>query len=491
MKKNIFFPQNQGFFLKDMSHSIQSLLRALPGVDTLLSALESESFSEEAPRNLQVRILRKILEESRQQILRHEITEESRIRPEKLLALARDKIHRFLRPNLSCLVNATGVVVHTNLGRSLLARAAVERILEVADRYSNLEYDLETGKRGLRYTAVSSLLTEITGAEEAMVVNNNAAAVFLCLETLSKGKETIVSRGELVEIGGAFRIPDVMNKSGAILREVGTTNRTHFRDYEEAVTEKTGLLLKVHTSNFQILGFTSSVPITELANLGKTHGIPVMDDLGSGTFVDFSNHGMPKEPTVQESLGNGADLVAFSGDKLLGGPQAGIIVGKKELIEKIRKNPLARALRIDKLTLAALEGTLRLYLNPLKALEQIPTLRMLTLSENFCERKAEVLKDAIAALDIPNLEMEILKTTARVGGGALPLHNLPSRALAIRTGQSVRILEEKLRFHTPPVVGRVEDGALLLDVRTLQDGEEKIITKAFFDIFLDFPKEFS
>ncbi|MDL2286118.1 L-seryl-tRNA(Sec) selenium transferase [Desulfococcaceae bacterium OttesenSCG-928-F15] len=472
-----------------MSNTSQNLLRALPGVDTLLAALESEALFEEAPRNLQVRIIRNILGESRQQILDGAITEVLQIHPEKLLFRVREKIRQAMKPNLARLVNATGVVVHTNLGRSLLAQAAIERILEVADHYSNLEYDLKSGARGLRYTAVSSLLTEITGAEEAMVVNNNAAAVLLCLDTLAKGKEAIVSRGELVEIGGAFRIPDVMARSGAILREVGTTNRTHLRDYEEAVNEKTGLLLKVHTSNFQILGFTSSVSMAELAALGRKHGIPVMDDLGSGTFVDFSRFGMAKEPTVQESLENGADLVTFSGDKLLGGPQAGIIVGKKVFIEKIRKNPLTRALRIDKLTLAALEGTLRLYLDPARAMEQIPTLHMLTLSENLCVRRAEKLKDLIGALGIPNLEMDIVKSTAKVGGGALPLHNLPSRAVAVRTGLHVAELEEKLRLHSPAVIGRVENDALLLDVRALQDGEEHMIAKAFFNIFLNFPKE--
>lgn len=472
-----------------MSQSIQNLLRVLPGVDTLLSALESEALAEEIPRSVQVRIIRKILEENRKKILEGKITDTDVIHPSKILLQVKEELGEAMRPNLGRLVNATGVVVHTNLGRSLLADAALERIFEVANRYSNLEYNLETGKRGLRYTAVSSLITEITGAEEAMVVNNNAAAVLLCLDTLARGKEAVVSRGELVEIGGSFRIPDVMARSGAILKEVGTTNRTHLRDYEEAINENTGLLLKVHTSNFKILGFTASIPMTELSALGRKHDIPVMDDLGSGSFVDFSKFGITKEPTVQESLENGADLVTFSGDKLLGGPQAGIIVGKKAIIEKIRKNPMTRALRIDKLTLAALEGTLRLYLDPAKAVEQIPTLRMLTLSENLCVRKAETLKDLITTLGVSGLDLEIRKTAVKVGGGALPLDNLPSRALAVRAGISVTELEEKLRRHDPPVIGRVEDGVLLLDVRTLQEDDETIIAKAFSNIFQNVSKE--
>lgn len=466
-----------------MTLAIQTLLRTLPGVDTLLMELDTRNDFAALPHNLKTRIIRQVLEEERRAIL--DGKGQDRPCPDPALI---DRIQKALRaavsPNLKRVINATGVVVHTNLGRSLLCQAALERILEVADHYSNLEFSLESGKRGLRYTAVSSLLTEITGAEAAMVVNNNAAAVLLCLDTLARGREVIVSRGELVEIGGSFRIPDVMARSGALLKEVGTTNRTHLKDYEQAITDNTGLLLKVHTSNFQILGFTSSVPVSDLSALGRSRGIPVMDDLGSGTFMDFSPYGMSREPTVQESLAAGSDIVTFSGDKLLGGPQAGIIVGRKSWIEAIRANPLTRALRIDKLTLAALEGTLRLYRDPREALLAIPTLRMLTLSENVCIRRAETLRDQLLALRLPGFDILVRPSTARAGGGSLPTENLPSRCVAIRsTTLSAAALERRLRAASPPLIGRVEEDHFLMDVRTLQEGEEDIIAATFQSLF--------
>jgi L-seryl-tRNA(Ser) seleniumtransferase len=454
-------------------------------VDTLLLELDSHETFARIPHTLKTRIIRGVLEEQRRAILDGQIQAiETAGSTATLMNRIRQQLETALTPHLRRVINATGVVVHTNLGRSLLPRQAIEHILTVADQYSNLEFNLESGRRGLRYTAVSSLLTEITGAEAAMVVNNNAAAVLLCLDTLARGKEAIVSRGELVEIGGSFRIPDVMTKSGAILKEVGTTNRTHLRDYAQAITENTGLLLKVHTSNFQILGFTSSVPMAELSALGRQHGIPVMDDLGSGTFMDFSPYGLAKEPTVQESLQAGADLVTFSGDKLLGGPQAGIIVGKKSWIEAIRANPLTRALRIDKLTLAALEGTLRLYRDPREALLAIPTLRMLTLSENICIRRAHTLQEQLLQLDLPGMEITVRPSTARAGGGALPTQDLPSRCLCIRSSAcSAAALERRLRAANPPIIGRVEENLFIMDVRTLQDGEPETIVRTFATLF--------
>jgi L-seryl-tRNA(Ser) seleniumtransferase len=293
---------------------------------------------------------------------------------ETILAQVLERVAQAMAHNLKPVVNATGIVVHTNLGRSLLAPAVLANLVEIASCYSNLEFDLVAGRRGSRYTAVEDVLCEISGAEAAMVVNNNAGAVLLCLETLARGRKVIVSRGELVEIGGAFRIPDVMARSGGILCEVGTTNRTHLRDYAGAIDEQTALLLKVHKSNYSIVGFSAEVSLPELAALGARHGLPVMEDLGSGTFIDFSQYGLAKEPTVQESVAAGADVVTFSGDKLLGGPQAGLIVGRRAIIARIRTNPITRALRIDKMTLAALESTLRLYRDPRRAVAAIPTL---------------------------------------------------------------------------------------------------------------------
>ncbi|TYT76350.1 L-seryl-tRNA(Sec) selenium transferase [Desulfobotulus mexicanus] len=466
----------------------QQLLRQLPGVDTLLLNMETLEKWQDLPHSLKTRIIREVLEEKRRAVLENRFHEEKELTVSALMPLIIKKLEKAVTPNLQRTINATGVVVHTNLGRSLLAEEALERIMAVASHYSNLEFNLENGKRGLRYTAVSSLLTEITGAEAAMVVNNNAAAVLLCLDTLTRGKEAIVSRGELVEIGGSFRIPDVMAKSGAILKEVGTTNRTHLKDYEGAIGENTGLLLKVHTSNFQIMGFTASVSMDQLSSLGRKHGIPVMDDLGSGTFMDFSPFGLSKEPTVQESLRAGADIVTFSGDKLLGGPQAGIIVGKKEWIEKIRSNPLTRALRIDKLTLAALEGTLRLYRDPEKAMARIPTLRMLTMDESLCTERANTLHKKLMALVLQGFDIEIQPSIARAGGGSLPTQDLPSRCISIKSrAVSAASMERQLRKHQPPIIGRVENDAFLMDVRTLQQGEEDIIATAFSSLFSQSP----
>lgn len=317
-----------------------------------------------------------------------------------------------------------------------------------------------------------------------MVVNNNAAAVLLCLDTFAKGKEVVVSRGELVEIGGSFRIPEVMEKSGAVLKEVGTTNRTHLRDYENAYDpEKTAMFLKVHTSNFDIIGFTSKVSLEELSVLSKEKNVIFMEDLGSGTFIDFSRFGLPKEPTVTESVKAGTDLVTFSGDKLLGGPQAGIIAGKKELIEEIRKNPLTRALRIDKMTLAALEITLRLYRDPDQAVRKIPTLKMISADLREIEQKAHVLKELIDKLDIKDLKTDFVNSSSRAGGGSLPETNIPTICVGIETGFfSASQLEKFMRKNSPPVMGRIENNKYLLDLRTVSDDEIEIIARAFTNL---------
>ncbi len=459
---------------------VQKTLRRLPGIDVLLSAVRGDPRLNEAPPALITRVARETVAALRGEILAREVSD-----PDAVLALEAvaervgQAVVLALRPRLRRTVNAAGVVVHTNLGRSLLAEAAVERLCEVARRYTNLEYDLERGRRGSRYTAVHDLLCEITGAEAAMVVNNNAAAVLLCLETLAAGRPVVVSRGELVEIGGAFRIPDVMAKSGAVLTEVGTTNRTHRRDYVQAITADTALLLKVHTSNYALVGFTAEVALADLVALGREHGVAVMNDLGSGNFIDLTAWGFPAEPTVQAAVATGADLVTFSGDKLLGGPQAGIILGKQAHVERIRANPLNRALRIDKLTLAALEGTLSLYRDPRRALDQIPTLRMLTEPLASIERRAQMLVEALAPLAEAGLEAFVRPGASKAGGGALPLLDLPSRLVGLRLqGLSAESVERRLRGGDPPVIGRIENDLFWMDLRTVAEDEIPVVAAA-------------
>ncbi len=382
-------------------------------------------------------------------------------------------------PSLKRVINATGVVIHTNLGRSPLSEKAIEEIVKVAKYYSNLEFDLKEGKRGSRYVHVEEILKEITQAEGALVVNNNAAAVLISLNTLAYGKEVIVSRGELVEIGGSFRIPEVMKWAGCILKEVGTTNKTHLFDYENAITENTAMLLKVHRSNFEIVGFTKEVSLEELVNLGKRFGIPVMKDLGSGCFVDFSEYGMKKELTVQEVLKADVDIVTFSGDKLLGGPQAGIILGKKELIEKIKKNPLNRALRIDKLTLAGLEATLRLYRDKALAIEHIPVLKMIFTPKQKLHKKAKYLLRKLKELKLKNFNFKVVETINKTGGGALPTLDLISYAVAVESKFSPQAVQKTLRENDPPIITRIDEDKLLIDVRCLFDKDYEEIIKAF------------
>lgn len=469
---------------KKISKNQQDKLRMLPGVDHVLGLCGALPFFKDIPKTVLVSSIRKILETLRIGILGAEwdIAEES-LSDAHITEAVMAAVIKATAPNLKPLVNATGVVVHTNLGRSLLPDAVVENIALIAGRYSNLEYDLDAGKRGSRYASVEDLLCEISGAQAAMAVNNNAGAVLLCLETFARNKEVIVSRGELVEIGGSFRVPDVMAKSGGILREVGTTNRTHMRDYENAIEENTALLLKVHRSNYNIIGFTAEVSLKELVELGARHGVPVMEDLGSGTFIDFSKYGLVKEPTVQESVAAGTDIVTFSGDKLLGGPQAGIIVGKKSTVDQIKQNPLARALRIDKLTLAALESTLRLYRDEEKAVRMIPTLRMLTMNIGDIETRASNLVEELKNIDKSRLEISLIERSSKAGGGALPLLELPSRCLRIRLqGMSANALEKSLRENDPPIIGRIEDDAYIMDPRTLRDDDLPIIGKAFENV---------
>jgi L-seryl-tRNA(Ser) seleniumtransferase len=377
-------------------------------------------------------------------------------------------------------VNATGIILHTNLGRSPLSSRLKDSLWDIASGYSNLEMDLDSGERGSRYSHVEDIICKLTGAESAMVVNNNAAAVMLVLSTLARDREVVVSRGQLVEIGGSFRIPDVMEQSGAILVEVGTTNKTHLSDYERAVNENTAALMKVHTSNYRILGFTSEVESKELVKLGEKLGLPVIEDLGSGMLIDLTQYGLPYEPTVKHAVNAGMDVITFSGDKMLGGPQAGIIVGKKQYIDSMKKNPLTRAVRIDKLTLTALEGTLRLYTDSDMAMKEIPVLRMLTYSREELNKKAKRLTNRLKRSLLSSVcSIGLEDDFSEVGGGSLPIYEMPTKVVTVDTREvSLNDLEKKLREYRIPVVTRISRNRLILDVRTIKEEEFEIIEAA-------------
>ena len=464
-----------------MNDRKQLLLRSLPGVDHILELTKADQYFKSVPITVLTHSIRDVIENLRTEILKNpQDFPQENLTDAYILKSVKAVTQKTLTPNLVRTINATGVVVHTNLGRSILAEDALHNIHLIASRYSNLEFDLAAGKRGSLYSAVEDILCEISGAQAAMVVNNNAGAVLLCLETIARGKKVIISRGELVEIGGSFRIPDVMVKSGGILCEVGTTNRTHLRDYENAIDSDTGLLLKVHKSNYSVVGFSAEDSLNGLVALGAKYQIPVMEDLGSGTFIDFSTSGLPKEPTVQESVLSGADVITFSGDKLLGGPQSGLIVGKKDIIEAIKKNPITRALRIDKLTLAALECTLRYYREKKTAINAIPTLRMLTLPIEQIKQNAQQLKKRLNKIKDDRLQIELINLSSRVGGGSLPLLELPTQCVGARvTGLTVNAIERFMRNQTPPVIGRIDEDYFIMDVRTIQNDELPLIETSF------------
>jgi len=473
-----------------MSLSLRKqLLRKIPSVDEILSRPEIVDLLKTYSRAVVVEAIRKGLGRLRSEILNKEELsglEDALFSFENLYPLFQKEIELQSQPRLRRVINATGVVIHTNLGRSPLHPSALQHMIEVSKTYSNLEYDLDLGERGSRYTHVEGILCRLSRAESAIVVNNNAGAVLLALNTLAEGREVIVSRGELIEIGGAFRIPDVMKRSGALLREVGTTNRTHLSDYQKAICPQTALLLKVHTSNFRVMGFTSEVPLQELVQLGREYQLPVINDLGSGCLVDLTLYRLEKEPTVQEAIKTGVDVVTFSGDKLLGGPQAGIILGKKALLDQIKVNPLTRALRIDKLTLAALESTLILYLDEERAMEEIPTLRMLKVDRNILKKRGRRLLKRLPEMVQKRTELSLKEDISQVGGGALPLQELPTIVLALKPIDfSVNRLEESLRKGEPPIISRISKEELILDMRTvfyeeiplLAVGIEKALTK--------------
>ncbi len=446
-------------------------LRAIPKVDRLLLLPQVAALLTAHPRPVVLQAIRSVLAGLRTEARSGSLSGEA-LSDTMLAARIERELAGLTTPHLRRVVNGTGVVLHTNLGRSPLPPVIKEHLNDIAFGYSNLEFDLATGSRGTRYSHVEELLCELTGAEAALVVNNNAAAVLLALSSLAAGREAIVSRGELVEIGGSFRIPDVMRQSGVQLREVGTTNRTHLKDYRLALNEQTGLLLKVHCSNFAVVGFTAEVTAAELAALGREHDLPTMVDAGSGSLVDLGPLVGCDETTVQEYVRAGMEVVTFSGDKLLGGPQTGIIVGKRAFIEPMKQHPLLRALRVDKLTLAALEGTLRLYRDERQALAEIPTLGMLTAAEETLAARARSLASRLRSRLPTQIGLAVVKGTSQAGGGSLPLLELPTRLLRVTVdGLSAQEIEERLRRCETPVIGRIGKGAFLLDVRTILDDD--------------------
>jgi L-seryl-tRNA(Ser) seleniumtransferase len=447
-----------------------SVLRQIPAVDELLNRQNIRDLETRVGHRVVVEVTRGVLQNLREKICRGSLANISIEELEKEILQATDSVTEF---SLQPIINATGVILHTNLGRAPLAQEALAQLVETAAGYSNLEYDLEHGERGRRDVHTERLFGQLLGAERTLVVNNNAAAVFLALNTLAEGSEVIVSRGELIEIGGSFRIPDVCAKSGAVLREVGTTNRTRTADYAAAINERTRVLLRVHPSNFRIVGFTERPGLDELVELARKHNLLLMEDLGSGCLVDLAPYGVTDEPPVGLSLKAGVDVVTFSGDKLLGGPQAGILAGKREPLERVRKNPLFRALRVDKLTIAALEATVSLYLQG--KLESIPAVRMIRLPKKAIALRAESLAKRISAR--PGFTAILRDGESVIGGGSTPGQTLPTSLIAVRhIHHSAAKLEETLRRHKPAVIGRVERDELILDLRTVwEDQEDKIV----------------
>ena len=456
----------------------KQLLSQIPAINKILLLDEVKSLIQEYSEVAVKSAIKNYIDEIKQEILNEELHEVPSL--EKIVEVVTQIVKNEDKNSLRRVINATGTILHTNLGRSLLSQKIKENIESVAFNYSNLEFDIDNKKRGSRYVHLIDIIKKLTGAEDVLVVNNNAAAVLLTLNTLVKDKEIVVSRGELVEIGGAFRIPEIIKLSGGTPIEVGTTNKTHLKDYENAITDNTGALLKVHTSNYKIVGFTKEVSNEEISYLARENELVSINDLGSGQFVDFSRFGLPYEPTVKEVLDSGIDIVTFSGDKLLGGPQAGIIVGKKEYIEQMKKNQLTRALRVDKMTLAALEATLKLYLDEKEALEHIPTLHMISLSKERLFEKAEVLKTRLSDLDF---KITIAEDKAEVGGGSYPASYLDSVVVKLEHPRlSATDIERRLLEVEIPIITRIKDNKLIFDMRTLHTREFDLVKQALIEV---------
>jgi len=449
----------------------EDLLRQLPSVDELMGAEIVAQLCGEYDRDVVVNAARTVLSEIRSAIIRDGTlpTGLESLSVESVSRRIKSHLGNRLSPSLRRAVNATGVILHTGLGRAMLSQQAIHGINEAIRGYCTLATDVETGRRGRRDARLNDLLCELTGAEAATAVNNNAAATILILNTLARGKEVIVSRGQLVEIGGSFRMPEVMETSGAILREVGTTNRTHLRDYSDAVNENTGAILRVHHSNYRIVGFAEEPSIGELVRVAKTRNLPVIDDLGSGALVDLQEFGFETEPMVQESIKAGVDVACFSGDKLIGGPQSGVIVGKAACIEKIRKNPLARALRVGKMTIAGMEATLQLFLNRSKLRQQHPTYRMFSLSPEELGKRAQAIVDELGDLIPQKAEICVVDGASEVGSGSVPTQTIPTKLLSVKpAGMSAESLAKRLRHNAPPIFARIQREAVLFDFRTIQ-----------------------
>lgn len=460
----------------------QDILRRLPSVDELMCIEEVARLTDAHDRGLVVDVVRSVVDSVRSEIIHSDdpASLEGAVAPESLVARIVSAMQAKFAPSLRHAINAAGIILHTGLGRAMLSQSAVDAINDVIKGYCTLATDIETGQRGSRDIHFSDILCEVTGAEAATIANNNAAATMLILNTLANGKEVIISRGQLVEIGGSFRMPDVMESSGAIMREVGTTNKTHLRDYANAINENTGAIMRAHMSNYRIVGFFEEPSIEELAKLAAKHNIPLIDDLGSGALVDLSRYGLEREPMVRDSIKAGVDVACFSGDKLIGAGQAGIIVGKAQHIKTIKKNPLARALRVGKMEVAALEATLRLFLDPGKLEQRHPTYRMLSLTVDELTARAKAVADDLASV---SADISVVEGSSQVGSGSVPAEMLPTALLSVKpTSMSADTLAKKLRRRAVPIFARIHQETVLFDFRTIQPDEDAIVMKALREL---------
>ena len=462
-----------------------NILRKLPSVDTLINTEEGKQLIKKHGHTSLVNATRSVLEELRSEIQKKEPAsiKEDGLSVDSIMRRIQDYLKKKFSPSLQKAINAAGIILHTGLGRAVLSRKALEAINDTIEGYCTLATDIETGHRGHRDIHLHGLLCELTGAEAATIVNNNAAATVLILNALAKGKEVIVSRGQLVEIGGSFRMPDVMESSGAILKEVGTTNKTHLKDYLAAINENTGAIMRVHHSNYRILGFAEEPPIEDLIKLGKEFHLPVIDDIGSGALIDLKEFGLETEPLVQQSINAGVDVCCFSGDKLIGGPQSGVIVGKSAILEKIKKNPLARALRVGKMTIASMEATLKLFLDPEKLTLNHPCYRMFSCGLDDLEKRAQKIKNKLSAEVKGKADIHTVDGGSQVGSGSVPIETLPTKLLSVKPSSlSADNLAKKLRSNVPPIFTRVQKDSVLFDLRTIQPEEDESVQEALLRI---------